>query len=129
MTASVKSIQDQFKKKKKKEKIEKVLVFNSSSSSVTSAASAQNSPSQFRSLNTHMSAVNVDAVLADYDFCASFIADDGSDSHVINCFYQNCLMNICSANDVKIHHDSDVTSVKLIDDVYYNTYDQYDCLI
>ena len=38
-------------------------------------------------------------------------------------------MNIHSANDVKVCHDSDVTSVKLIDDVYYNVYDQYDCFI
>jgi hypothetical protein len=29
----------------------------------------------------------------------------------------------------KFCHDSDVTSVELIDDVYYNMYDQYDYLI
>ena len=72
----------------------------------------------------------VDTVdLIDYDFCTSFITDNSSDSHVINCFYQNCLTNICSANDVKVCYNSDVTSVKLIDDVYYNVYDQYDYLI
>src|SRR5436190_6146434 len=38
-------------------------------------------------------------------------------------------MNICLANDVKVCHNSDVTSVRLIDDVYYNMYDQYGCLI
>ena len=61
--------------------------------------------------------------LIDYDFCISFIADNSSDSHVINHFYQNHLTNICSVNDIKVHHSSDVTSVKLIDDIYYNVYD------
>ena len=72
----------------------------------------------------------VDTVdLTDYDLCTSFITDNDSDSHVINHFYQNHLTNICSANDIKVCYSSDVTSVKLIDDVYYNMYDQYDCLI
>ena len=72
----------------------------------------------------------VDTVdLTDYDLCASFIADNSSDSHVINHFYQDHLMNIHSVNNVKVHHSSNITSVKLIDDVYYNTYDQYDCFI
>ena len=39
------------------------------------------------------------------------------------------MTNIHSVNDVKICHDSDVTSVKLIDDVYYNVYDQYNHFI
>ena len=72
----------------------------------------------------------VDTVdLTDYDLCASFITDNDSDSHVINHFYQDHVTNIHPANDIKVHHDSDITSVKLIDDVYYNVYDQYDCLI
>ena len=72
----------------------------------------------------------VDTVdLTDYDLCANFIADNSSDSHVINCFYWDHLTNIHSANDIKICHDSDITFVELIDDVYYNTYDQYDHFI
>ena len=71
----------------------------------------------------------VDTVITDYDLCTNFIADNESDFHVINQFYWDHLMNICSANYVKIHHDSDITSVELIDDVYYNAYDQYDHLI
>src|SRR6266480_715080 len=67
--------------------------------------------------------------LIDYDFCANFITDNDSDSHVINCFYQDCLMNIHSADDVKVCHSSDVIFVELIDNVYYNTYNQYDCFI
>ena len=90
----------------------------------------QISSSQFQSLNTHMITDIVNIVdLTDYDFCASFITDNDSDSHVINHFYQDCLMNICHANNVKVCHDSDVTSVKLIVDVYYNMYDQYDHFI
>ena len=72
----------------------------------------------------------VDTVdLTDYDLCTSFITDNSSDSHVINHFHQDHLTNIHSANNVKVCHSSDITSVKLIDDVYYNVYDQYDCLI
>jgi hypothetical protein len=71
----------------------------------------------------------VDTVITDYDLCASFIADNESDSHIINCFYQDHLMNIQPANNISICHNPDVTSVELIDDVYYNTYDQYDYLI
>src|SRR5436190_7764740 len=128
MTTAVKSMQDQFKKKKKK-KTEEVSVSNSSFSSLASAT-IQNSLLQFQSLNTHMTTGTVGTVdLTDYDLCASFIADNDSDSHVINCFYQDCLMNIHSANDVKVCHGSDITSVELIDDVYYNVYDQYGHLI
>ena len=128
MTTAVKLMQDQFKKKKKK-KTEKVSVSNSSFSSLASAT-IQNSSSQFQSLNIHMITDTVDTVdLTDYDFCASFITNNSLNSHVINHFYQDHLTNICSANDVKVCHDSDITSVKLIDDVYYNTYDQYDCFI
>jgi hypothetical protein len=76
-----------------------------------------------------INADTVDTVITDYDFCASFIADNRSDSHIINCFYQDCLTNICSANSINVCHESDITSVKLIDDIYYNAYDQYDCLI
>ena len=76
-----------------------------------------------------MTADTVDTVITDYDLCASFITDNESDSHVINYFYQDHLTNIHSANDVKVYHDSDITFVKLIDDVYYNMYDQYDHLI
>ena len=129
MTTAVKLMQDQFKKKKKK-KTKKVSVSNSSSSFLALSATIQNSLLQFQSLNTHMTTGTVDTVdLTDYDFCASFITNNDSDFHVINCFYWDCLMNICSANDVKVCHDSDVTSVKLIGDVYYNVYDQYNCLI
>ena len=128
MTTAIKLMQDQFKKKKKK-KTEKVSVSNLLFSSLASAIT-QNSLLQFQSLNIHMTTDTVDTVdLTDYDLCASFIADNSSDSHVINCFYQDCLTNIHSANDVKVCHDSDVTSVKLIDDAYYNAYDQYDCFI
>ena len=85
MTTAVKLMQDQFKKKKKKKKTIKVSVFNSSLSFV---ASVQISLLQFQSLNIHMTTDTVDTVdLIDYDFCASFIADNDSDSHVINCFY------------------------------------------
>ena len=123
-------MQDQFKKKKKKEKTVEVSVSNSSFSFLASSAIIQNSLSQFQSLNTHMITGTVDTVdLTDYDFCASFITNNSLNSHVINHFYQDHLTNICSANDVKVCHDSDITSVKLIDDVYYNTYDQYDCFI
>ena len=129
MITTVKLMQNRFKKKKKKEKIKKVSIFNSSFSSLASAI-IQNSLSQFQSLNTHMITDTVDIVdLTDYDLCANFITDNDSDSHVINHFYQDCLMNICLINDVKVCHDSDITFVKLIDDVYYNTYDQYDYLI
>ena len=76
-----------------------------------------------------MTADTVDTVITNYDLCTSFIVNNESDSHVINYFYQDCLMNICSANDVKVHHDSDVTSVELIDDAYYHVYDQYGCLV
>src|SRR5204862_356482 len=72
----------------------------------------------------------VDTVgLTDYDLCASFIADNGSDSHVINHFYQDRLTNIHPANDVKVRHGPDVTPVELIGDAYYNAYDQYGRLI
>ena len=129
MTTAVKLMQDRFKKKKKKEKTVEVSVSNSSFSSLASATT-QNSLSQFQSLNIHMTTGTVDTVdLTDYDFCASFITDNDSDSHVINHFYQDHLTNINLINDIKVHHDSDITSVKLIDDVYYNAYDQYDCLI
>ena len=67
--------------------------------------------------------------LTDYDLCISFITDNSSDFHVINHFYQDYLMNICLVNDIKVCHDSDITFIKLIDDIYYNTYDQYDCFI
>ena len=44
----------------------------------------------------------VDTVdLTDYDLCTSFIADNNSDSHVINHFYQDHLTNICFTNDIK----------------------------
>src|SRR5438876_4496704 len=123
MTTAVKSMQDWFKKKKKK-KTEKVSVSNSSLSSLASAI-IQNSSSQFQSLNIHMITDTVDTVdLTDYDLCASFITDNSSDSHVINHFYQDYLTNICLINDVKVCHSSDITSVKLIDDIYYNMYDQ-----
>ena len=66
----------------------------------------------------------VDTVdLTDYDLCTSFITDNDSDFHVINHFYQDHLTNIYSANDIKICCSSDITSVKLIDDIYYNVYD------
>ena len=121
-------MQDQFKKKKKK-KTEKISVFNSSFS-LFASATIQNSSSQFQSLNIHMITDTVDTVdLTDYDLCASFITDNDSDSHVINCFYQDHLTNICPANDVKVCHSSDITPVKLIGDVYYNMYDQYGCFI
>ena len=88
MTTAVKLMQDQFKKKKKKEKTVEVSVSNSSFSSLASSAIIQNSLSQFQSLNTHMITGTVDIVdLTDYDFCASFITNNSSDSHVINCFY------------------------------------------
>ena len=113
-------MQDQFKKKKKK-KTEKISVFNSSFLFV---AFVQISLSQFQNLNTHMITDTVDIVdLTDYDLCTSFIVNNSSDSHVINHFYQNCLINIHSADDIKVCHDSDVTFVELIDDVYYNVYD------
>ena len=127
MTTAIKSIQNQFKKKKKKEKTEKILVFNSLFLFI---AFVQILLSQFQSLNTYMITDTVDIVdLIDYDLCTSFITDNSSDSHVINCFYWDCLMNICFTNDIKVHHDSDITPVKLIDDVYYNAYDQHGCLI
>src|SRR5436190_4772108 len=113
MITTVKLMQNRFKKKKKKEKIKKVSIFNSSFSSLASAI-IQNSLSQFQSLNIHIITDIVDTVdLTDYDLCASFIADNDSDSHVINHFYQDYLINICSANDIKICHDSDVTFVEL----------------
>src|SRR5205809_7231276 len=128
MTTAVKLMQNQFKKKKKKKTIE-VSISNSSFLSLASAI-IQNLLSQFQSLNIHMITDTVDTVdLTDYDLCTSFITNNDSDSHVINHFYQDCLINICSANDIKVCHDSDIISVKLIDDVYYNAYDQYDCLI
>src|SRR5436190_6684721 len=100
-------------------------VSNSLFSSLASATT-QNSLLQFQSLNIHMTTDTVDTVdLTDYDLCTSFITDNSSDSHVINCFYQDHLINIHSANDIKVHYSSDITSVELIDDVYYNMYDQY----
>jgi len=80
-------MQDQFKKKKKKEKIKEVSVFNFSFLSVASAATIQNSSSNFQSSNAHIITDTVDTILADYDFYASFIVDNKSDSHVINYFY------------------------------------------
>ena len=75
-------------------------------------------------MNTHIITDTVDTVdLTDYNFCASFITNNNSDSHVINCFYQDYLTNIYSANDIKVCHDFDITFVELIDDVYYNIYD------
>ena len=121
MTTAIKSIQNQFKKKKKKEKTEKILVFNSLFLFI---ASVQILLSQFQSLNIHMITDIVDTVdLTDYDFCTSFLTDNDSDFHIINHFYQDYLMNIYFVNDVKICHDSDITFVELIDDVYYNMYD------
>src|SRR5947207_14162285 len=67
--------------------------------------------------------------LTDYDFCTNFITDNDSDSHVINCFYQDHLTNIHLINNIKICHNSDITFVKLIDNIYYNTYNQYDHFI
>src|SRR5436190_350669 len=121
MTTAIKSIQNQFKKKKKKEKTEKILVFNSLFLFI---AFVQILLSQFQSLNIHMITDIVDTVdLTDYDFCTSFLTDNDSDFHIINHFYQDYLMNIYFVNDVKICHDSDITFVELIDDVYYNMYD------
>ena len=65
----------------------------------------------------------VDIVITDYDFYANFITNNDLNSHVINCFYWDYLTNIYSVNDVKVHHDSDITFVELIDDAYYNAYD------
>ena len=128
MATAVKSMQDWFKKKKKKKAVE-VSVSNSSPPSLA-PATTQNSPSQFQSLNTHMATGTVGTVgLTDYDLCASFIADNGSDSHVINRFYRDRLTNIRPANDVKVRHGPDVTPVELIGDAYYNAYDQYGRLI
>ena len=85
MTVLVKLIQNQFKKKKKKEKTEEVLVFNSLSLLVTLIIFNQNSSSMhFQSLNAYMTADTVNTVLTDYDLYASFIADNESDSHIIN---------------------------------------------
>src|SRR5438034_8309795 len=71
----------------------------------------------------------VNIMLADYNFYANFIINNDSDSHVINYFYQNHLTNICSVIDINICHNFDITSVELIDDIYYNMYDQYDHFI
>ena len=84
MTTAVKSMQDWFKKKKKKKIEEASTVSNSSFSLLASSATTQNSSLQFQSLNTHMTADTVNTILTDYDLCASFIADNESDSHVIN---------------------------------------------
>src|SRR5436190_7556319 len=67
--------------------------------------------------------------ITDYGLCASFIADNGSDFHVINRFYRDRLTNIRPAQDINIRHGPDVTPVKLIGDAYYNAYDQYGRLI
>ena len=69
------------------------------------------------------------AGIIDYDLCASFIADNGSDSHVINRFYRDRLTNIRPAHDLKVRHGPNITPIKLIGDAYYHAYDQYGRLI
>src|SRR5436190_15296317 len=80
MATSVKSIQERFKKKKEKEN----AASNLSPPPVAPAIST-NPTSQLQSSNTHMATAL--AGITGYNFCASFIADNGSNSHVINCFY------------------------------------------
>ena len=60
--------------------------------------------------------------ITDYGLCASFIVDNGFDSHVINRFYWDRLTNIRPAQDINIQHGPDVTPIELIGDTYYNAY-------
>ena len=82
MAMLVKSIQERFKKKKEKENAAFNTAFNLliTPQLIISFAS-QNTTSSY----THMATAMAD--ITDYDLCASFIADNGSDSHVINRFY------------------------------------------
>ena len=65
------------------------------------------------------------ANIINYGLCASFIADNDSNFHVINRFYQDRLTNIRPAQDVNIRHRPNMISIKLINNAYYNIYDQY----
>ena len=76
-----------------------------------------------------MASVIVNAILANYNLYTSFIANNGSNFHVINRFYRDRLINIRLANDIKVRHEPDVIPIELINDAYYNAYDQYDHLI
>lgn len=63
------------------------------------------------------------AEITDYNLCANFIIDNGSDFYIINYFYRDHIMNICPANGIKVRHDPDLILIELISDVYYNAYD------
>ena len=78
-------------------------------------------PSQLQNSNTHMITAIIGII--NYDLYASFIVDNGFDFHIINHFYWDRLTNIRPAQDINIQYGPDVTSIKLIDDAYYNAYD------
>ena len=72
-----------------------------------------------------MATILTRVTISDYNLCASFIANNRFDFHVINYFYWDWLTNIWLANSLKVRHEPDTTPVKLIDDVFYNAYDGY----
>ena len=70
-----------------------------------------------------MVSASVGAVVTDYSLCASFIADNGSDSHIINRFYRDRLTNVRPGNGIQVRHGPDLTPVELVGDAYYDAYD------
>ena len=67
----------------------------------------------------------VGAVVTDYSLYASFIADNGSDSHIVNRFYRDRLTNVRLGNGIQVRHGPDLTPVELVGDAYYDAYDGY----
>lgn len=66
--------------------------------------------------------INIRAILTNYDLCASFIANNSSDSHVINQFYRDRLTNIQLAYDINVQYRPNIIKVELINNAYYNIY-------
>ncbi|KAN0079737.1 hypothetical protein V8E54_004951 [Elaphomyces granulatus] len=76
-----------------------------------------------RNPNIAMVSAFVGAMVTD---CASFIADNGSDSHIVNRFYRDRLMtNVRPGNGIQVRHGPDLTPVELVGDAYYDAYDGY----
>ena len=82
-------------------------------------------PPPLRNPNIAMVSAFVGAVVTDYTLCASFIADNGSDSHIVNRFYRDRLTNVRPGNGIQVHHGPDLIPVELVGDAYYDAYDGY----
>ena len=121
MANSVKNVQEKWKKGGKKKE-------SSDPPPAPVAPAATPTAQPVRNPNAHMATVLTGVTVSDYDLCASFIADNGSDAHVINRFYRDRLTNIRPAVDMVVRHGLNMTPVELIGDAYYYAYDGHDRL-